>query len=323
MSEILIYTAADGRIEIDVNIAEESVWLSLTQIAQLFKRDKSVVSRHINNIFKVKELEKKSVIAKFATAGPDGKIYQVDYYNLDVIISVGYRVNSKEGVRFRKWATQVLKDHIIRGYSIYEKRLAEHGINELQQAIKLLSKTLIQQEMVNDIGSEAIQIILSYSKTWSLLLAYDEGRLALPKKGRIAISALDYKKTVDAISALKAELYSRKEASPLFGNERDHGFYSILRNIEQTFDGEQLYKSIEEKSANLLYFIIKDHPFTDGNKRIGCFIFLLYLKMQKIPIKLNENGLVALALLISESDPSQKDTMVKLIINIIVNLNQY
>ena len=278
-----------------------------------------MISRHLSNIFEINELAKDSVVAKFATTAADGKTYQVDYYSLDAIISVGYRVNSKEGVSFRKWATQVLKDHLIRGYTTYEKRLAERGMDELQQTVELLRKTLVSHELVTDLGSEAIQLILSYTKTWSLLLAYDEGRLELPQKGRQAISQLNYEATVTAISSLKSDLFARQEATDFFGNERDNGLESILKNIEQTFDGEPLYKTTEEKAAHLLYFIIKDHPFTDGNKRIGSFTFLLYLRSQNVPIKLNENGLVALALLIAESNPLQKEIMIRLIVNILIN----
>ena len=177
MQDIVIYKAIDGHIEMDVNLANDTVWLSLSQLSSLFGRDKSVVSRHIGNIFKNKELSKDSVIAKFATTASDGKQYQVDYYNLDLIISVGYRVNSKEGVRFRQWATGVLKNHIIKGYTLREKRIAERGTKELQQSIELLQRTLIQNDLVNEIGAETIQLIMSYAKTWHLLLAYDEGEL--------------------------------------------------------------------------------------------------------------------------------------------------
>lgn len=244
MSEIIIYKAKDGRIEIDVQLSNETVWLSLNQMVELFDRDKSVISRHLANIFKNNELEKYSVVANFATTAVDGKTYQVDHYNLDAIISLGYRVNSKEGIRFRKWSSEVLKKYLIAGYVLHEKRLAEQSVKELQQSVALLQKTLISNELVNNIGAETIQVIMSYAKTWHLLLAY---------------------------------------------------------------------------SANLLYFIIKDHPFSDGNKRIGCFIFLLYARRQNIFIKLNDNGLVALALLIAESNPSQKELMVRLIVNLLVD----
>lgn len=319
MSEIHIYIASDGHVVLDVNLAEETVWLSLNQISSLFGRDKSVISRHLSNVFKINELEKDSVVAKFATTAVDGKIYQVDYYNLDAIISVGYRVNSKEGVRFRKWATQVLKDHLVRGYTTHEKRLAQQGLHELQQTVELLQKTLKHHELVTDLGAEAIQLILSYAKTWSLLFAYDEGRLALPKIERRSDRRLDYAVMVEAIAALKSDLVTRQEATAFFGNEQNSGLESILNNIEQTFRGEPLYKTPEEKAAHLFYFIIKDHPFIDGNKRIGSFVYLLYLKLQRLPIKLNENGLAALALLIAESNPTQKEIMVHLIVNILMD----
>lgn len=319
MSEIVIYKAKDGHIELDVNLSEETAWLTLTSMAQLFGRDKSVISRHLRNIFKNNELDEKSVVANFATTAADGKIYQVDYYNLDAVISVGYRVNSTQATQFRIWATKVLKDHLINGYSIYEKRLSERGIKELQQTISLLQKTLTRNELVNDIGAETIQLIISYAKTWHLLLAYDEDKLTLPEQGKPSLTELNYEAALSAIEALRFDLATRGEATTLFGNERDKGLQSILANIEQTFDGECLYKTAEERAAHLLYFIIKDHPFTDGNKRIGCLIFLLYLKLQTIIIKLNHNGLVALALLTAESDPAQKDLIIRLIVNLLTD----
>ncbi len=319
MSEIVIYKAKDGRVEIDVQLSNETVWLSLTQMAELFGRDKSVISRHLANIFKNKELEKNAVVANFATTAADSKTYQVDHYNLDAIISLGYRVNSKEGIRFRKWSSEVLKKYLIDGYVLRKKRLAEQGIKELQQSIALLQKTLVSNELVNDIGVETIQVIMSYAKTWHLLLAYDEDNLVLPEIGKPPLSSLDYQDAIKSIAALKNELNQKNEATALFGHEHDHGFQGILGNIEQTFAGEPLYKTAEERAANLLYFIIKDHPFSDGNKRIGCFIFLLYARRQNICIKLNDNGLVALALLIAESHPSQKELMVRLIVNLLVD----
>jgi DNA ligase (NAD+) len=319
MTEIVIYTAKDGHIELDVSLADETVWLSMTQMVQLFGRDKSVISRHLNNIFKINELDKDSVVANYATTAADGKIYQVDYYNLDAIISVGYRVNSKAGVQFRKWANRALKNHLIRGYTIYDKRLSERGIRELQQTVELLQKTLVHHDMVNDLGQEAIQLILAYTKTWGLLLAYDEGDLKLPTQTKDSLPKLTYKVALSAIESLKVNLAVQGDATSFFGQERNGSLDSILHNIEQTFDGESLYKTAEEKAAHLLYFVIKDHPFTDGNKRIGSFMFLLYLKSQDIPIKLNENGLVALALLVAESDPFQKEMIVRLIVNLLIN----
>lgn len=322
MTEIVLYTAKDGHIALDVNLANETVWLTMGQMVQLFGRDKSVISRHLNNIFKTNELEKNATVAKFATVQKEGSREvkrDVEYYNLDAIISVGYRVNSKEGVQFRKWASNVLKDHLIRGYTTNDKRLSQQGLHELRQTIELLQKTLINHDLVNDLGQEAIQIILAYTKTWDLLLGYDEDKLKLPSQGKQTLAILTYKAALSAIELLKQDLSARKEATNLFGKERDGGLDSILNNIEQTFGGEPLYKTPEEKAAHLLYFIIKDHPFTDGNKRIGSFMFLLYLKSQNLPIKFNENGLVALALLVAESNPNQKDILIRLIVNLLVD----
>lgn len=319
MSEVVIYKAKDGHIELNVNLAQDTVWLTQKQLSDLFDKNVRTISEHINNIFEENELDEKSVVRNFRITAPDGKIYDTKHYNLDVIISVGYRVRSKQGTSFRQWATSVLNQHLIQGYTTYEKRLSERGIKELQQTVELLQKTLISNELVNDIGAETIQVIMSYAKTWHLLLAYDEDNLALPEMGKPPLSSLDYHDAVKSIAALKNDLSEKSEATALFGNERDHGLQGILGNIEQTFGGESLYKTAEERAANLLYFIIKDHPFSDGNKRIGCFIFLLYAKRQDICIKLNDNGLVALALLIAESNPSQKELMVRLIVNLLVD----
>ncbi len=318
MSEVIIYKAKDGHIELTVNLADETVWLTQKQLSDLFDKNIRTISEHINNIFDDGELDKKSVIRKFRITAADGKSYDTQHYNLDVIISVGYRVHSKLGTEFRQWATTILKEHLIRGYTTNEQRLAERGIKELQQSIQLLQKTLTRNELVNDIGVETIQLIMSYAKTWDLLLAYDEDELKLPKYGKSSIAELDYESACRAIEALKADLASRNNATALFGNERDQGLQGILGNVEQTFDGKSLYKTIEERAAHILYFIIKDHPFSDGNKRIGCLIFLIYLKLQNKPIKLNDNGLAALALLVAESDPKQKDLMIRLIVNLLI-----
>jgi prophage maintenance system killer protein len=322
VTDIVIYTTQDGRVELDVSLVGETVWLSMNQMVQLFGRDKSVISRHLSNIFKIKELDKETTVAKYATVQKEGEREvkrEVEYYNLDAIISVGYRVNSKEGVQFRKWASQILKEHLIRGYTVYNKQLSERGVRELQQTVELLQKTLVHHDLVNDLGQEAIQLIMTYTKTWGLLLAYDEGELQLPTQAKATVPRLSYEAALSAIDSLKTDLGARNEAVYLFGKERDSGLESILKNIEQTFGGEPLYKTPEEKAAHLFYFIIKDHPFTDGNKRIGSFMFLLYLKSQNMPIKLNENGLVALALLVAESDPGQKEMIIWLIVNLLMD----
>jgi DNA ligase (NAD+) len=319
MSDVVIFKAKDGYVELKVNLSEETVWLTQKQLSDLFDKNVRTISEHINNIFKEGELDEDSVIRNFRITAADGKSYDTKHYNLDVIISTGYRVHSRRGTEFRQWATSVLKEHLIKGYTLNKKRLAERGVKELQQSIELLQKTLTRNDLVNDIGSETIQLIISYTKTWHLLLAYDEDELTLPEKGKQETTILNYESAIHAIETLKSDLAARDEATALFGNEREHGLQSILGNIEQTFGGEPLYKSTEERAAHLLYFIIKDHPFSDGNKRIGCLIFLLYLKLQNTAIKLNDNGLVALALLIAESDPQQKDLMVRLIVNLLTD----
>lgn len=322
MSEVVLYKAKNGNIQLDVNLTDETVWLSLLQLSELFGRDKSVISRHLNNIFNINELDRGQTVANFATVQKEGEKTvkrEIEYYNLDVILSVGYRINSKEAISFRQWATNVLKQHLTHGYTVHEKRLAKRGVKELEQTVALLHRTLINNHLVNDIGSESIQLIISYAKTWHLLLAYDEEKLQLPEIGKKPVASLDYGAAMKAIESLKSDLSVRDEASSLFGIEREKGLESILGNIEQTFDGAPLYPNVEERSAHLLYFIVKDHPFTDGNKRIGCLMFLLYLKLQQVEIKLNENGLVALALLIAESEPTQKEMMVRLIVNFLID----
>jgi death-on-curing family protein len=319
MSEIIIYNAKDGNVQLDINLVNDTLWLSQQQMAELFGTQRQAITKHLKNIFHTRELDENSVCSILEHTAKDGKKYNTKFYTLDAVISVGYRVNSSQATQFRIWATNVLKEHLIKGYTTYKPRLAFRGIHELQQTVELLEKTLVNNELVTDLGAETIQLILTYAKTWHLLLAYDEDKLMLPEKGRPPLSTLNYQDALEAIADLKRNLSARKEATDFFGNERENSFQSILYNIEQTFDGHDLYKTIEEKAAHLLYFIIKDHPFTDGNKRIGCFIFLLYLKLQNMPLKLNDNGLVALALLIAESSPSQKDLMIRLIVNLLAD----
>jgi prophage maintenance system killer protein len=245
----------------------------------------------------------------------------VAFYNLDVIISVGYRVKSPRGTQFRLWATNVLKQHLIQGYTVNQRRLAEKGLDEMEQAIALLSRTLQRHELVTDEGKAVLEVVSRYAKSWSLLLQYDEDRLGLPKDRHGARKPLDYHQAQAAITALKSDLSDRGEATDLFGREREHALQSILGNLDQTFGGQDLYPSVEEKAAHLLYFVIKDHPFSDGNKRIGSFLFLLFLRENNLLDQsgINDNGLVALALLIAESDPKQKDLLIRLTMNLLTS----
>jgi prophage maintenance system killer protein len=318
---IILYQAEDGTTSLEVHLEDDSVWLSQAQMMALFGKTKQSISLHIRNIFKEGELVEEAVVKDSLTTAADGKKYKVTYYNLDVIISVGYRIKSLRGTQFRIWATTVLRDHLIKGYTFYERRLAEKGLVEMEQALALLSRTLQNHELVTDEGKAVLDVVIRYAKSWTLLLQYDEDQLELPKESNPAKQALDYQQTKEAIATLKAELIKRGEASDLFGQEREKHLQGILGSINQTFDGEDLYPSVGEKAAHLLYFVIKDHPFSDGNKRIGSFLFLLFLRENWLLERsgINQNGLVALALLIAESDPGQKDLMVRLILNILKN----
>ncbi len=317
--KIAIFINEQGDIKIDAKMEAETLWLSLNQLVELFGRDKSVISRHLKNIFAEEELEEKSVIAKYATTALDGKTYQVDYYNLDVIISIGYRVNSKRGVEFRRWANAVLKDHLIKGYSINQQQISFKKIEELQQTIELLSSTLINQNLVDSEGEAILSVIKNYAKTWDLLIKYDEDRLERKDHEQDIIEELLYEPAILAIKSIKEDLSLKGESIELFGNEKDNSLKGILGSIYLTFDGQDLYPSFEEKAAHLIYFIIKNHPFNDGNKRIGCFLFLLFMQKNNkfLPNIPSPEALTAIALLIAESDPRQKDLIIRLLINLI------
>lgn len=319
--EIIIYEAEESAVE--VRFDRDTVWLTQRQMAELFDTSADNISLHLKNIYKDAELEENPTTEDYSAVQKEGKRQvrrTLTHYNLDAIISVGYRVNSKRGVRFRQWATSVLRDHFIKGYTVNEKRLAEKGLVEMEQAVALLSRTLNNHELISDEGKAVLDVITSYAKSWTLLLQYDEQQLALPKEKKKTKQQLDYPQVVNAITALKQELMAKGEASDLFGQERDNHLQGILGNINQTFDGEELYPSVGEKAAHLLYFVIKDHPFSDGNKRIGSFLFLLFLQENGVLeiSGINENGLVALALLIAESDPRQKELMVRLVLNLLI-----
>jgi prophage maintenance system killer protein len=314
-----LYQSEDGDTSVDVHLKDETVWLTLNQMAELLDRDKSVISRHLGNIFQTGELAREAVVAKNATTASDGKTYQVDYYNLDAIISVGYRVNSKRGTQFRIWATTILKDHLLRGYSLNRRRLAEKGVEEVRQVLSLLAGILESHNLVSDEGLAVLEVVNRYARTWQLLLQYDENNLPAPETKHVTKSSLEIDKARQAIAALKKELMVRKEASEIFGQERGNALSGIIGAVQQTFGGKDLYPSVEEKAAHLLYFVIKDHPFTDGNKRIGSFLFLLFLKKNDLldQKSFSNKALVALALLTAASEPGQKELMVRLIVNLV------
>jgi prophage maintenance system killer protein len=320
-SQIEIYQLENGKTEISVHLERESVWLSLNQMVDLFERDKSVISRHISNIFKEGELERTSVVAKNATTASDGKIYQVDFYNLDVIISVGYRIKSQRGTQFRIWANRILKEYLIKGFSINEKRLAQHNeqLKELQGSVKILGNILERKSLTNDESVGLLRIISDYAYALDILDQYDYQSLKIKDTSGKESYQLTYEEAMNQIMLAK----KAHGNSDLFGHEKDDSFQSSVATIYQTFGGVDLYPSVEEKAANLLYLITKNHSFSDGNKRIAAFLFLYFL--ERNGILFNENGnkriadntLVALTLMIAVSKPVEKDTMVKVIVNLI------
>lgn len=320
MSEVLIYEAENGQTRVDVRLDAETVWLTQRQMGELLDTSTDNISLHLKNIFADSELDEVATTEDFSVVQKEGGrsvSRRLKHYNLDVIISVGYRVNSKRGVQFRQWATRTLREHLVQGYTLNSTRLAERGIVEAQQAIELLARTLNNQALVNETGREVLQLVVRYAKTWRLLLEYDEDRLVLPPGCQPARGVLDYVKSAAAIAQIKHELMACGEATPLFGQERGEALQGILGNIEQSMFGEALYPTREEKAAHLLYFVIKDHPFSDGNKRIGSFLFLLYLQQEGMSMTVNDNALTALALLIAESAPGNKELMIRLVVNLL------
>ena len=321
MSDLVIYDLGDGRPMVRVRFEGETVWLTQRQMSELLATSTDNVGLHLKNIYAESELDEKATTENFSVVQTEGarEINRiVTHYNLDAIISVGYRVNSRRAVRFRQWATGVLREHLVQGYTLNHARLAERGLSEAQQAIDLLARTLNSRSLVTAEGSEVLALIAGYARTWHLLLKYDENNLHLPDGCQPAQGALDSGTARAAITKLKSALSAWAEASDLFGRERGDAFEAILGNIEQSMFGEPLYKTREEKAAHLLYFVIKDHPFTDGNKRIGSFMFLLYLQQEAMAMNIDETALTALALLIAESQPASKDLMIRLIVNLLV-----
>ncbi|MFZ7159039.1 RhuM family protein [Avibacterium gallinarum] len=320
-NQIEIYQSQDGSTQVEVQFNQDTVWLSLQQMADIFGRDKSVISRHLRNIFKEGELDPISTVAKNATVQKEGNRLverNIEFYNLDVIISVGYRVNSKAGTQFRIWATQRLKEYLFQGYTLNQKRLTEKGV-EFSQVIALLDRTLSNQTLVNEEGKAVLNVVQEYARSWSLLQAYDEQSLNSNQQKQNEMRPLLMPDVENAIAQLKQTLIEKGEATPLFANPRNDGLASAIHTIEQGFGEELFYPNIASRAAHLLYFIIKNHPLTDGNKRTGAFLFLWYLRLNQHllakPVEqlINDNTLVALALLVAESLPEQKELMIKLI----------
>jgi prophage maintenance system killer protein len=327
-SQIEIYKSKENTTEVRVVFQEETVWLTQAQLADLFKKDRTVISKHIRNIFKESELEEEVVCANFAHTTQHGAIpgktqeKTTKYYNLDVIISVGYRVKSKQGTQFRQWATQRLKDYLLQGYTINEKRLkeAESKFQELKQTVKLLENVVKAKEITGDEAQGLFKVLSDYAFALDILDQYDHQTLKVSETGDKEIFKISYSEAIKGIAGLKTKF----GGSNLFGNEKDDSFKSSLETIYQTFDSIDLYPSIQEKAAHLLYFVTKNHSFSDGNKRIAAFLFVWFLDRNALlyheEIKvIDDNALVALTLMIANSKSDDKDMMVKVIINLINN----
>ncbi len=318
--EVAVYENTDGEARVDVRLDRETVWLTQRQMAQVFDTTPENVLMHLRNIFAGGEIEADATTKEFLAVRTEGRRRvrrHLKHYNLDAIISVGYRVNSRRGVRFRQWATRTLRDHLVRGHTLNERRLAERGLREARESLDLLARTLRNQSLVDDTGQAVVEIIAGYADTWRLLLEYDEDRLPTPPGTGPSTGVLDHARATGAIAEFRRELMARNEASSLFGAARGDALAAILGNIEQTMFGESLYRTREEKAAHLLYFLVKDHPFADGNKRIGSLLFLLYLNQESVEHRLNPQALTALTLLIAESAPAGKDLMIRLIVNLL------
>lgn len=317
-NEIVLFK--NQNVKLEVNMKDETVWLSLDQMAKLFGRDRTVITRHINNIFNDKELEKKEVCAKFAHTTQHGALTnkfqtrELDYYNLDTIISVGYRVKSQNGIIFRKWATKILKEYMIKGYSVNQKRL-----EYLEKTVKLIDIAgRIDTELKGNEAQEIIKVINNYSNALDLLDDYDHKRITKPK-GTKDNKQINYEDCLNIIAKLKFSNNSK-----LFALERNQGLKEIIGTIYQSFDGKDLYPTTEEKAANFLYLIIKNHAFIDGNKRIAATLFIYFLEFYNILYIENKqiidnNTLVAITLLIAESNPKEKNILTDLVMNFLNN----
>ena len=326
--EIIIYEAPDGQTSVDVRLERDTVWLNQYQMADLFDTDRSAITKHIKNIYKSEELAELATCAKIAQVRQEGKrsiTREIEHYNLDLIISVGYRVNSKRGTQFRIWANKVLKDYLTNGYAINEKRVKEQSkqLDELKQAVRLLGNVIDNKSLNTDEATGLLKVITDYTYALDILDQYDHQALEIKSTTRNEIFQITYPEAIKAIKGL----HSKFGGSTLFGNEKDESFQGSLAAIYQTFGEQYLYPSVEEKAANLLYFVIKNHSFSDGNKRIAAFLFVWFLEKNNILYKqdgsrkIADNALVALTLMIAESKPEEKDMMVKVVVNLINNNN--
>ena len=329
-NKIIIYQTEDGQTQIDVRLENETVWLTQAQMAELFEKDRTVITRHINNVFKEGELEREEVCAKFAHTTRHGaiegkqQIQEIVLYNLDVIISVGYRVKSKRGTAFRIWARKIIKDYLVKGYAVND-RIRKEQIGELRQLVGMLGRTIQSQPLLsNDETNALFEVVTNYTYALDTLDNYDYERLTIDKTTKEEPFHATYENAMEAINGLREKF----GGSALFGNEKDDSFKSSIGQIYQTFGGEELYPSVEEKAAMLLYLVTKNHSFSDGNKRIAATLFIWFLNNNHILYRedgskrLADNTLVALTLMIAESKTEEKDVMVKVVVNLINQRNE-
>ena len=318
MSDIVIYE--DGNIELKVEFDGETVWLRQNEIAQIFDKDRTVITRHINKILKDNEVDEKSNVQKMHIANSDKP---VKFYSLDIVLAVGYRTNSAKAIKFRQWASKILKQYILHGYAINKTQLQQKKLDELTQTLQLIQQSLETKELSTVEAKGFVEIISNYAKSWALLQGYDDQSLQDVVEHRESKFILDYDEAQEAIAELKKVLMLKGEATQLFGQEKAGEFKGNLLNIYQSFGGEDLLPSMEQKAANLLYYVIKGHPFNDGNKRIGAYLFVLFLHKNGIlhksngEAKINDNALASLALLVATSAPDQKEIIIKLVMNML------
>ncbi len=314
-SSVVLYQQPEGGVSLDVRLWKDTIWLTQRQMSDLFDTERSVVAKHLRNVFESEELQRQSVCAFFAHTADDGKVYEVEFYNLDAVISVGYRVNSKRGTQFRIWATSVLRDHIVKGYTVNARRL-----KELNQAVRLIADVAERRPLDGEEATALLRLAADYSFALELLDDYDHQRVSSAGVTHEGVLPIDYEEAVRIIGRLR----ERYGASDLFGREKDNGLRSALGAVIQSFDATDLYPTLEEKGANLLYFLVKNHAFVDGNKRIGAALFLWFMEKngairradgsKRIP----DTALVAMTLLIAESKPSEKDILCRVLAHLIV-----
>jgi prophage maintenance system killer protein len=326
-NQIIIYQTEDGQTQVDVRMENETVWLTQAQMAELFQTDRTSIVRHINNIYKVEELERESTCAKIAQVQMEGHrtvTRQIPYFNLDMIISVGYRVNAKRGVQFRRWASKILKEYLVKGYAVND-RLRRDQLGELRQLVQVVGRTLQSRDITASADGQALfDVVVDYTYALDTLDNYDYERLVIER----TTSKEPFRATYENAMAEIRRLHNKFGGSQWFGNEKDDSLKSSIGQIYQTFGGEELYPSVEEKAAMLLYLVTKNHSFSDGNKRIAATLFLWFLNNNGVLYRpdgtkrLADNTLVALTLMIAESRTEEKDVMVKVVVNLINQRNE-